>query len=493
MAKHLIWAAVVFGLVLLAGLYVDSVAHNELTQSIRFVVQAVSLASAAGLVVSVAGWGAILYFRAHEARARAHQARYEAIKSAVLVNIAGPGEQVYLTQLAGIETTTKPLHLSPAQRINGPGSLPTEEEVRRWAFWQITNRQPAQLAGMQPPLLPAAVSAWPAKVNLFDLLPDGRGDLSNIVLGITVNETTGQQQLISAGLERMVHVAVGGASGWGKSEFMRGFAYQVATAPQAAQLALVDMEAATFTPLANSARLRYPIADTEQDVLAILADLQDEMRRRKGLYQQHPTADKLSSYNALAEEPLPVIVLLIEEATALLAHRDVERAVKELVLRARKYGIFTIAGGQSWKASDFDSAIRGQFSSLVHFHAKDKSSSRVLLGDPAAADIDQVGRAYAVLPGQPMIQLQAPALSLFTVARALGDRQGPPPAMPAAPEPEPDGTETQILTLARQGFSKAKICEAVWGYKSSKMYPRIDETLARYGVHRAPDEENEAF
>lgn len=481
-----------FGLlVILCGLgfYLDSLAHRELEQAARLVIYAGTAAVLIGLVVFTAFFVLTGIERFRMRRAERRQAEKLAN---VEVITAGHGEQVFIREMDR-RAIWRAAHLDGRVTVNGKPGQATEEEVHRWAFWNVTNRQPAGLTGEQNPLLPATVSAWPVKVNLFDLLPDGRGNLDNIILGVTVNEATGQQQVISAGLERMVHVAVGGASGWGKSEFMRGFAYQVATAPQAAELALVDMEAATFTPLANSARLRYPIADTEQNVLAILADLQDEMNRRKALYQQHPTADKLSAYNALADEPLSVIALLIEEATALLAHRAIETAVKELVLRARKYGIFTIAGGQSWKASDFDSAIRGQFSSLIHFHAKDKSSSRVLLGNPAAADIDQIGRAFAVLPGRAMVQIQAPALSLLGVARALGNRQGPPPVMPQPPEPEPDDIEAQILTLAGQGFSKAKICEAVWGYKSSKHYPLIDETLAKFGVHRAPDDENEAF
>lgn len=57
----------------------------------------------------------------------------------------------------------------------------------------------------------------------------------------------------------------------------------------------------------------------------------------------------------------------------------------------------------------------------------------------------------------------------------------------AAPsDPEPTEQEQQILDLHQAGKSSAAICEAVWGYKSSKRYPEIEAVLTRFGrVHRA--------
>lgn len=49
-------------------------------------------------------------------------------------------------------------------------------------------------------------------------------------------------------------------------------------------------------------------------------------------------------------------------------------------------------------------------------------------------------------------------------------------------EPAPTEQEAQIIDLADAGLSHAKICEAVWGYKSSNKYPEIDATLAKFGI-----------
>jgi hypothetical protein len=383
-----------------------------------------------------------------------------------VITIARPGDQVFVTEVSP-DTTTRPAHLA-AGPANGKPVNFTVEEWQRWAFYNAmhaTNGGNSQNGQSMHPLIEAP-APWPDRVNLADLLADGQGDLNNIILGVTPDR--GRLAPLTAPLEKMVHVAVGGASGWGKSEFLRAFCFQVATAPQLAELALIDLEAATFSPFARSGKLRYPIADDERDILAILADLVDEMNRRKELYRPWPEADKLSIYNRLGDEPLPVIALLIDEATAIFGeNKDIEQAARTLALRGRKYGLYVVAGGQSWKASDFDSSIRGQFSTTIHFHAKDKTSSRVLLGDPAAADLDRIGGAFVVLPGRPMVEIQSPAISLMHTTRALqvGNQAGP-PTMPALPDPEPtleDEQDEHFKDLVDSGESRRAAALEAYG------------------------------
>lgn len=48
-------------------------------------------------------------------------------------------------------------------------------------------------------------------------------------------------------------------------------------------------------------------------------------------------------------------------------------------------------------------------------------------------------------------------------------------------EPGPTEQERQVLDLVESGASKAQICEQVWGYKSSNLYPQIDQIIAKFG------------
>jgi DNA segregation ATPase FtsK/SpoIIIE-like protein len=141
------------------------------------------------------------------------------------------------------------------------------------------------------------------------------------------------------------------------------------------------------------------VADAEDSALAIMARLVEEMNRRKGLYQAFPGVDSLAAFNARAAEPLSPVIALIDEATALLSDRSVHNATRTLALRARKYGLWLVLGGQDWKAASVDTAIRNQLSTRIHFKAQSPSQSRVLLGDGCAAAIEAPGRAYVQLPG----------------------------------------------------------------------------------------------
>jgi len=289
---------------------------------------------------------------------------------------------------------------------------------------------------------------------------------------------------------QMVHVAVGGSSGWGKSTFLRALAYQLALSAEPVDLVMVDLEGATLAPFAECGRLLWPVADTERDALAVFSELMGEMDRRKALYAGHPGVDSLQAYNAEADEALTPVVCLTDEATALLADKGVESALRTLTLRARKYGLWlilggqdwkassldtAILGGQDWKASSLDTAIRNQLSTTVHFRARSAAQSRVLLGQSGAENLEAKGRCLAWLPGREMVELQAPHISHQDIMAAVKDG-GPKYDMPKLDD-WGDDTARRILALAREGLSKNRIQMEVFGYTGGRAYSEVTRVL----------------
>lgn len=303
---------------------------------------------------------------------------------------------------------------------------------------------------------------WPTRVPLSGIL-DGPPSVRDLALGVTVRED-GRREIVKADMGRLVHVAVGGSSGWGKSVFLRSLAFQLAQSTEPVDLALIDLEGATFAPFAECSRLLWPVADTEQDALAIFGELTQEMNRRKALYANYPGVDSLRTYNTRAEEPLPPIVALVDEATALLSDKGVETAIRTLVLRARKYGLWCVLGGQDWKASSLDTSIRNQLASRVQFKAMSASQSRVLLQRNGAELLDVPGRALAILPGRDIIEMQAPVIGYQDILTATW-KGGPRRSMPEAQNGDGDpGRARRIRELAAQGVSKRQIALEVFGY-----------------------------
>jgi DNA segregation ATPase FtsK/SpoIIIE-like protein len=263
-------------------------------------------------------------------------------------------------------------------------------------------RAVAQLNDGTPLLGEPVIYQWPQMVRLFDLLPNRRGDVNNIVFGISLDENTGRQTVIKVPLEDMVHEASGGETGTGKSTLAYAIAYQLATAKQDVKLVLADPAGTTWKTLSNSDRLMHPvIGDNHNEMLGVLtALLQETERRTNELFAPYPTVEKLSEYNAIVgfDKRLDYIAMMIDEFPEYMENRDIEILFKRLIRKSRKAGVYIFAMGTSWKATDMDTSIKRQFRTKIHFAASDPQSSHVLLGSRQAADIKEPGRAYARLP-----------------------------------------------------------------------------------------------
>lgn len=381
--------------------------------------------------------------------------------------------------------------MQPAQLLTTAAAL----EVQRAAAWASGGgaisakiEGVGALPGGDLPALP--VPELPARVPLRALL-DGAPSLARLVLGVAVN-SQGQIETITGNMADLVHVAVGGSSGWGKSVFLRCLAFQLIQARERPDLVLVDLEGATLAPFARSERLLYPLADSERAAAAVLTALsEDELNRRKSLFAQYPGVDNLTAYNAIAAEPLRPIVAMVDEATALLGNKAVEGALRTVALRARKYGLWLLLAGQDWKASSLDSAIKNQLSTRVQFKALSRAQSSVLLGQAGAEALDTPGRALAILPGRDMLTLQTPYISGEALAGAL-DSNGPQKRLDAIEAAdggngdaglvmiEDDPTlddAARVLLLHRQGLSLNEIQKRVFGGIGGNYYYRVKDIL----------------
>ena len=495
-------------LVVLAGMvYAHFVAGEVVARAVGWTVYALAalltLSALLGLVAG--GWVAFervraarvarrlaeaeASFRARKLQAEAARAEAEAARArreAQVYAITAPADHQVFISDASSQASWRPAHLDARAYANGLPAPPTLLELATWDRWHsVRTGHPASPAAEAAP---SGETAWPECVNLLDLL-SGAPSLREITLGVTLDSQNRQVPVV-APLQRLVHIGVGGSSGWGKSVFLQAIAFQLAVAPEAVELALIDSELTTFDVFSGAPCLRYPVAAEERDALAIIHDLTGEMRRRRDLFTAlSPMPPHLAAYNRRANDPLPFIVLMIDESTALLEDRDIEKSLRQIVLKARKFGLFAVLGGQDWKASTLSTTIRNQFSTRVQFKALDEQQSRVLLRRPDAAYINQPGRGFAVIPGRDVVEIQAPFIAPRTILRALeatrrrkGDKSPRSiPPFPSAPPPEPTERQARILSLFDGGASKKEICLQVWGSVGGKQYKLLEKTLRQFG------------
>jgi len=236
-----------------------------------------------------------------------------------------------------------------------------------------TNGKPVRIPDLEIPQRPQQ-STLPA-------LPS----LDKLVLG-----TTMQGAPLVASAANMVHVLVGGASGWGKTKFLEWLGAQIRASGQA-DLAVIDYKGGLTRLFADSA---VYTAQTEAQALELFGILLKEMERRKA----HP-----------AQRPL---IVLADEATTMLDNPEVAGMAKTLLQLSREYLLWMIWGGQDWKAiTSAISTTREQFSTRVAFHYNSASASRVVLGSPDAATLQKRGEAIAILPGRQPVRFTVPHIS----------------------------------------------------------------------------------
>jgi hypothetical protein len=513
LSRHVTPAVSISILVILAAFGIYWLAGDTLVQAIQLVLQ-VGAVSVATVMVAVSlisilylawvayqkGWAALEARRAAGAQRRLIEAesRVKEREAEVMVITAKHDEQIIIRDEG--HTLWRKMHLEPRVYVNGTPTLPTPLEV---ALWQNFHGQKGFEVPQVFPQLPAGpVGALPERIDLPQLLPSGRGSLRSIIVGVRLDEQ-GQLQTVSLPLARMVHVGAAGATDSGKSNFGRVIGVQVATVAEDVSLVFVDLKQTTFKIFRDVPRLRYPLVTTPGDFLVMMDDLAGELERRKHLFKSYLTVETLADYNKVAAEPLPVIIVFVDEVTNLFLDNHTRRIALRMICECRAFGINFITLGQSWSHKEMDTSFREQHRTTGHFGTNNPHSSRMMLNSPDAINITLPGRAYFALPfgiSRGIVEIQTPYLDPDTALRLLPATTHPLPPLQVQSEQgtgvaptaisqhlKPTEQERRVLELAAAGESHAKICETVWGYKSSKLYQRIDAILEKFGiVHRAP-------
>lgn len=324
-----------------------------------------------------------------------------------------------------------------------------------------------------------APTSWPREITLDEMLRGRRPSIDDLVIGARPGENGGLE-VVSRSLHELMHVLAVGTTGWGKSSWLRAMVYQMASAREPVEVVAIDASGSALNALHGWGKLRYPVARQAGEAVAILEQVTQEIDRRMSWYEQHPTVENLREYNRATGADLPPWVVIADESTHLLHQQGIGSPLREVVQRARQYGIYLLLAGQTAKASVIDTEIRDQFSSRVCFHTS-PTSSRVVLDDSAASGIRDLGRAWVQLPRTELIELQGPWIEKQDMMRALSNG-GPRYEMPAARQVEAalgKLAHNEVAEMVAAGESPSGIAYAAFGYSNGDTVRRVQEWIAR--------------
>jgi len=237
-----------------------------------------------------------------------------------------------------------------------------------------------------------------AQVRLRGLIenPDFQQSSSSLLIALG-QDVSGKP--IYADLTRMPHLLVAGSTGTGKTIFLNSLILSLlyqpngttrSSSPEFLRIILVDPKRVEFPVYNNLPHLLCPVIYDATRTVLVLKWLTREMERRFDILSGAGARD-IRGFNELAlkneSEPMPFIVLIIDELADLMAAkgREVESAIVRLAQMARAVGIHLIVATQRPSVEVITGLIKANITSRITFQVASQVDSRTVL-DAAGAE-----------------------------------------------------------------------------------------------------------
>lgn len=262
----------------------------------------------------------------------------------------------------------------------------------------------------------------------------------------------------------------------------------VAHSPQELRLALIDPKGVEFTAWRGIEHLALEVASDVAGAQAVTGWLVGEMERRSPLFAGL-FARNLASYNERAEEPLPLVVAVVDEVTDIALQAglksDFYTDLIRLASKARSFGIVLVLATQNPKAEVLNTLIRGNLSTRIAFRTATPEHSRTILGVSGAEAIPRTvpGRMKARLD-EGLVDLQGYHVDderILALAARWGGARGP-----ALSELERRLVAYAVAELDG-AFTVGRLYDAFKGQISKRQLERLGREWERRGWLTVPE------
>ncbi|MFD4785176.1 FtsK/SpoIIIE domain-containing protein [Rhodococcus qingshengii] len=226
----------------------------------------------------------------------------------------------------------------------------------------------------------------------------------------------------TADLARLPHLLVAGATGSGKSVFLRGLLVELlrARTPDELQLLIVDPKRLDFAPFGSVPHLRGEIInDTDEALERLQTTLRAEIDLRQPILERAGASSAAEYYEAggsLTE--LPQLVIVIDEFADLVLAGSDRRAFSEMIQRyaqlTRAYGIFLVLATQRPSVDVITGSIKANLTARIAFALPSYRDSMTILDRAGAEDLLGDGDLLFYRSGRTE-RLQAPFASLTDI------------------------------------------------------------------------------
>ncbi|NVM22347.1 MAG: DNA translocase FtsK 4TM domain-containing protein [Desulfobacterales bacterium] len=232
-------------------------------------------------------------------------------------------------------------------------------------------------------------------------------------------------------LARMPHLLIAGATGSGKSVALNAMICSILykATPEEVKLLLIDpkrIEMSVYediphliSPVVIDARkatraLRWAVGEMEQRY-ALMAEKgarniqqynKKLLKEKQATKQTSNQGDSQVSADCSPKEPLPLILIVIDELADLMlaASRDVEVALTRLAQMARAAGIHLLIATQRPSVDVLTGIIKANFPTRISFQVSSRTDSRTILDANGAENLLGNGDMLLLPPGTARLQ-----------------------------------------------------------------------------------------
>ena len=210
-----------------------------------------------------------------------------------------------------------------------------------------------------------------------------------------------------ADLARMPHLLIAGATGAGKSVAINAFISSILfkATPDEVRLLMIDPKRIELSVYEGIPHLLHPVVVEPKMASRALIWAVREMERRYKLLEA-VRVKSFGSYNEIAEEKLPYIVIIVDELADLMmvASKDVETSIARLAQMARAAGMHIMLATQRPSVDVLTGLIKANFPTRISFKVSSKVDSRTILDGSGAEHLLGLGDMLFLPPGAAKLQ-----------------------------------------------------------------------------------------
>ena len=189
-------------------------------------------------------------------------------------------------------------------------------------------------------------------------------------------------RIIVGDIGKMPHLLIAGSTGSGKSVCVNTLITSIMykAKPDEVKLMLIDPKVVELANYNGIPHLLVPVVTDAKKAANALGWAVSEMNRRYKLFAENQVKD-ISSYNEKSDDPLPKIVIIIDELADLMmvSANDVEDHICRLAQMARAAGMHLIVATQRPSVDVITGVIKANIPSRIAFAVSSQTDSRTIL------------------------------------------------------------------------------------------------------------------